>query len=157
MSSTTLFNLAFSESTLNPDAVGDRGCSYGLVQINLCAHPAIATSSALDPEFALSWAAQRLAEGNGWWFTSCTCIGWAKSQGVKIPKGMSAWDLLPNGIPQVGGLVLINGNHVAVITGFSKDGSSLIISEANWSPCKIGTRVISMTDKRIRGFWTPSG
>lgn len=53
------------ESTFNPDAVGDGGNSFGLVQINLPSHPTITKEQAHDPDFALDFLAKNLAAGKG--------------------------------------------------------------------------------------------
>lgn len=71
--------IAFHESQNDPAAVGDKDfvCnlprspifgeispSYGLFQINLCAHPDVSVSDAENPFFAARWAAQQIAAGN---------------------------------------------------------------------------------------------
>lgn len=55
-----LYGLIALESSYNPNAVGDNGDSYGLVQLNQPAHPEIPKSRALDPLFAIDWAASNL-------------------------------------------------------------------------------------------------
>lgn len=52
------------ESGLNPNAVGDNGTSFGIAQIHLSAHPDISKTQALDPEFAVDYAAQQFALGH---------------------------------------------------------------------------------------------
>lgn len=41
--------------------------------------------------------------------------------------------------------------HVAVILGI--EDSKLSIIEANYAPCKVSTRSLSLEDSRIRGFY----
>jgi soluble lytic murein transglycosylase-like protein len=53
------------ESSFNPNAVGDFGQSFGLVQIFLPAHPSITKDQALDPTFAVDFLARNLAAGKG--------------------------------------------------------------------------------------------
>lgn len=53
------------ESTYNPNAVGDGGHSRGLVQIYDDFHPTITHEQAFDPEFAVTFLAKNLAQGNG--------------------------------------------------------------------------------------------
>ena len=53
------------ESRYNPNAVGDGGKSYGLVQIHLPSHPNITKAQALDSEYAINFLAKNLAKGNG--------------------------------------------------------------------------------------------
>jgi hypothetical protein len=57
------------ESGHNPNAVGDHGYSFGLVQIYLPAHPDISKEQALDPEFALDFLASHLANRQGYFWT----------------------------------------------------------------------------------------
>lgn len=51
------------ESSLNPQAVGDYGHSFGLAQIYLPAWPAITKEQALDPEFAIDFMSEKFAAG----------------------------------------------------------------------------------------------
>lgn len=51
------------ESELNPNAVGDHGTSFGVAQIHLPAHPDITKAQALDPLFAINYAAEQFSEG----------------------------------------------------------------------------------------------
>lgn len=53
------------ESTLNPNAVGDNGKSFGIAQIHLPSHPEITKEQALDPAFAIEYLAKEISEGNG--------------------------------------------------------------------------------------------
>lgn len=53
------------ESNGNPNAVGDGGYSYGLVQIHLPSHPTVSKEQALSPEFAIKFLTANLALGNG--------------------------------------------------------------------------------------------
>jgi soluble lytic murein transglycosylase-like protein len=53
------------ESTYNKNAIGDQGNSYGLVQIHLPSWKNITKEQALDPEFAISFLAEKLSEGKG--------------------------------------------------------------------------------------------
>lgn len=41
--------------------------SWGLVQINLKAHPEITRAQAIDPEFAISYLASNLSTHESWW------------------------------------------------------------------------------------------
>lgn len=55
------------ESGFNPDAqnITEKEKSYGLVQINLLAHPTITEEQAKDPEFAVEFLAKNLAKNKG--------------------------------------------------------------------------------------------
>ena len=49
-------------------SVGDREQSYGLVQIHLPAHPYVTEEEAVNPEFAVNFLAEGIANGKaGWW------------------------------------------------------------------------------------------
>lgn len=52
------------ESEWNPNAVGDHGTSFGLVQIHLPAHPEITKEQALDPAFSINYLKRELAAGH---------------------------------------------------------------------------------------------
>lgn len=58
------------ESNFNAAAVGDYGTSYGVAQIHLSAHPEITKKEALDPLWAIDWAARQFKVGNA---TMWTC------------------------------------------------------------------------------------
>jgi hypothetical protein len=51
------------ESHLDPQAIGDKGTSYGLSQIHLPAHPEITKDQALDPRFAVDFAVDAFSHG----------------------------------------------------------------------------------------------
>jgi hypothetical protein len=53
------------ESTYNTFALGDAGYSRGLVQIHSRYWPEITDDMAYDPEFAISFLAEKLSEGKG--------------------------------------------------------------------------------------------
>lgn len=46
------------ESVWNPNAVGDGGKSFGLVQIHLPSHPNVSKEEALNPVFAINFMAE---------------------------------------------------------------------------------------------------
>jgi len=56
------------ESHFAADRVGDHGTSFGVAQIHLPAHPDITKEQALDPMWAVDYAAREFAAGNaGQW------------------------------------------------------------------------------------------
>lgn len=57
------------ESSFNPNAVGDGGHSFGLVQIHLPSHPRVSQAQALDPQFAVEFLAKNLAVDKGYLWT----------------------------------------------------------------------------------------
>jgi hypothetical protein len=62
-----LGGLVAHESGFDPAAVGVNGLDHGLVQINLSAHPDVTVADALDPSYAIAWAAHDLAAVHQRW------------------------------------------------------------------------------------------
>lgn len=84
----------------------------------------------------------------------CSCVSTARNLGVDIPLNMNASDFKPNSTPVINGLVILQypkAWHVAVITGFTDDGFSVV--EGNYKPCQKDTRVLKWNDPHIVGFW----
>lgn len=155
-----LFNMVKSESDWDPTAQGDKGCSWGIVQINICAHKTITKEQALDPNWALNYAAQALASGTDDEWTSCNCYSlvW-----TKIPNLPHMADILPNtDKARVGEVAIFQYTdketgepikHVAYVT--SRDERSFTVQEANKEHCLIDTRTIPNSDAYLIGFWNP--
>lgn len=57
------------ESGWHPNAVGDNGTSFGLVQIHLPAHPNVTREQAENPTFALNFIVDEFLKGNEWKWT----------------------------------------------------------------------------------------
>lgn len=55
-----LVGLVALESGFDPAIVGDNGTDTGIAQINLASHKDISAAQAMDPGFALPWAAREL-------------------------------------------------------------------------------------------------
>jgi len=156
VSSTTLYNLAWSESRLDPAAVSSTG-DYGLVQINLDYPPLldplqtpITEEQALDPEFALNFAAKAIKLGKESAWVSCNCYSLVKTR-IPLPKMAS---IVPNSPAQVGGVAIFNYRgvkHIAYIEKITSAGYHVL--EANKTKCLIGRRVVSFTDPNLTGFW----
>ena len=88
-------------------------------------------------------------------FDPCSCISFIKSKmGRFEPLGYPNI-MIPNAeIPWPGYAVLTDEGpygHIALILHI--EGSNLLISEANYQPCKVSTRSLDISDPRIRGFW----
>lgn len=62
--SDSFYNTLKCESNFDPAAVGDQGTSFGVAQIHLPAHKEITKEEALDPAFAINWAARMFAQGD---------------------------------------------------------------------------------------------
>lgn len=65
VSETTVRQVIKCESSGNPNAVGDGGNSFGLVQIHLPSHPYVSKEEALNPEFAIDFLTKNLSQGKG--------------------------------------------------------------------------------------------
>jgi len=149
---TTLFNLIESESQWNPNAESKTG-DCGLTQLNE-EHTGIPCNKAKDPDVALRYAAEKLAKGETWRWTVCSCVQQLKAMGIKVPKGWNADDFIPNTIPSKGVVIILKYKtlyHVALITDISDKGFH--IRESNYQPCKTGSRVIPFNSPEIVGFW----
>lgn len=159
MSSTTLFNVAFSESNLNPDPKGDNdgGLAAGLVQIHYDTWH-ITREQALDPEFSLRFLAKRLKAGDAWkYWTSLNCYTYV-SHLVSLPR--MAEITVNTNVPHKGQVAIFwykdkntgaREKHVAYVSGVS--GSTFTVKEANFTGGLIGTRVININDPHLAGFW----
>lgn len=149
IATTTLYSLVEGESNFNP--LADNGYDRGLVQINREAWPEITDEQAFDPEFALNFAAEKIAKGDESMWVVCNCYSYAQAIAGKLPKMM---DILPNSnYPRVGGLVVLrykNAKHIGVISEVVKEG--VWIREANFQPCKVGKRLIEWNDVHLKGF-----
>lgn len=153
ISSTTLFNLAHHESRLNAEANGDGGCSRGLVQINLCVHKGITEEQALDPEWALTYAAKEIKEGREYAWSVCNCWSFIRGNYVKGLPNTAA--LYPNSPVKIGAVAIFNYSgvkHYAYVTNLSPGGFT--VKEANYKPCVVGERFIPYTDANLLGFWS---
>jgi hypothetical protein len=154
IATSTLRNLVYYESRWNPNAIGDHGCSHGLVQINLCAHKSVTKEQATDPDFALDFAASHIAKGEEYMWTPCNCFGLVKTKlGDALPRMA---DIQPNSEPSVGAVAVYDYNglkHVAYVTNPQPDGFWEF--GANLTPCKIESRFVRYDDPHLLGFFFP--
>lgn len=158
ISPVALKNLVKSESSWKPKAVGDKGCSYGLTQINICAHKEVTKKQALDPEWNLEWAANEIEHGRSYQWTSANCYSLVQTQVPNLPK-MAA--IQPNSPPAPGAVAVFYYKskqtgapvkHVAVVKAV-KDGA-VVIQESNMKPFLIDTRTVPLSDPHLQGFWS---
>jgi hypothetical protein len=88
---------------------------------------------------------------------ACSCTGYANSLDSRFPL-MNASDYVPNSnIPTIGGGVLFyypnsHTHHVAVVTAIDWQALTMTVTESNFVECKVTSRTISMTEKRVTGF-----
>jgi hypothetical protein len=71
-----LAGLVRLESAFDPGAVGANGTDSGLVQVNLAVHTDVSVAQAFDPDWALPYAARRMASAYREFSQSLTTLGW---------------------------------------------------------------------------------
>lgn len=146
-----LRNLVQYESGWIPDREGDGGESHGLVQIRLKSHPGITKEQAIDPDFALDYAAKAIQEGTESQFTVCNCYALVSTK-VRLPRMAG---VLPNTTPHVGAVAIFRYGevkHIALVTKLSAEG--FWVFEANKDPCVVASRFIEWGDPHLAGFFT---
>ncbi len=156
VSSTTLYNVAQSESGLQADPQGhnDGGLAAGLVQIHYETW-GVTKEQALDPEFSLNFLAQRIKAGDAWkYWSSLNCYAYLKYS-LKISGLPKMAQIIANSSLKKGAIAIFNysGNikHVAYVTAVN--GHTFTVKEANFKAGVIGTREISIDDPYLMGFW----
>ena len=150
----TLFNLVYYESRWKSDAVGDGGCSYGLVQINTCVWD-ITPEQAKNPEYALRFAADKIKNGDEYIFSVCNCYAIVQTNYPgRLPRMK---DIVPNTpIPMKGVVAIFDYNgvkHIGLVTEVHNDGA-LTLFEGNKSKCIVGFRIVELSDPHLVGFWS---
>ena len=146
----TLFNLVYSESRWVSTSTSSTG-DYGLVQINLKYNPDVTEEEALDPVFALHFAASRIKKGSEHLWTACNCVSLVRSKVPSMPKMAS---IQPNGKAGVGKIAVFyygKVKHVAYVTKVEAKGFWVL--ESNYEPCLIAKRFVSWGDRALEGFW----
>jgi hypothetical protein len=156
IATTTLYNLALSESSLGVKREGDGGKSCGVVHFHKDYYP-LENSRCDDDEYILNRAAEMIATDEGWKFVPCNCYAYAEVlTSYKLPRNI---EIVPNeAYPKVGGLVILrytNNKHIVVVTKVTEEG--IWIREANFKPCALGSRLLDWNDPRIKGYWAPLG
>lgn len=89
-------------------------------------------------------------------FDPCSCVSYAKwKSGINVGSiGKAKNHPINSENPTVGGLVILNessAGHLAVVTQIW--ANTIVITEANFSPCKVGTREIPRNDTEILGYY----
>lgn len=89
---------------------------------------------------------------------ACSCVLYAKQvTGYSKPVGYARNWPINNQVPIVGAVVIttessgFNTGHVGVVTAVSE--TTINITEANYSRCKVTSRTISRSSKVIRGYY----
>lgn len=134
--------------------LGEIGC----LQIIPAYHPEVEPT---DFDASVRYFISEYKAGRGWHWTSCSCVKSAIVFGAKLPPHGNADQIEPFGGPQIGGVVLFrykDGNaHVAYISGYTKDGTGMIVREGNYKPCAWDTRIVNFNDKSIYGYFKLPG
>jgi len=148
---TSLYNLAMSESSLGKARVGDEGKSCGIVHFHSDYYP-LENSKCNDDEYILNRASEMIAGGEGWKFTPGNCYAFATAMLGRLPKMA---EIIPNSTyPRIGGLAIMQykDKHIGVIQEVTEEG--FWIKEANYEPYKITKRQIKWNDPHILGYWS---
>ena len=151
LTTTSLLNLAMSESSLGKARVGDNGKSCGVIHFHSDYYP-LENSKCGDDEYILNRASEMIISGEGWKFTPGNCYAFATAMLGKLPK-MS--DIISNSdYPRVNGLAILqySNKHIGVVLEVVEDG--FWIREANYEPYKITTRLVHWDDPHIKGYWS---
>jgi hypothetical protein len=151
IATTSLYNLAMSESSLGEARVGDGGKSCGVVHFHSDYYP-LENSKCADDKYILNRAAEMIAGGEGWKFTPGNCYAFATAMLGKLPK---MTDIKPNSpFPRKGGIAVFqyDTKHLAVVLEVDEGG--FWIKEANYEPYKITKRFIDWSDTHLTGFWS---
>ncbi len=157
VSSTTLYNVAKSESHLQADPHGhnDGGLACGIVQIHAELWNMDCDELISHPELGLSFLAKHIKAGDAWkYWTSLNCYTFVDTKlGFGLPK-MAA--IVPNTTMRVGTVAVFvykgGVKHIALVT--ATHAGSFTVQEANFKPGVIGAREVSLTDPFLQGFWT---
>lgn len=149
IATSSLYNLAMSESSLGEARVGDQGKSCGVIHFHKDYYPE-ENARCDDDEYILNRASEMIANGEGWKFTPGNCYAFAKVLLGKLPR-MS--EILPNTpYPRIKDIAVFyyKSKHIAVIEKVDVDG--FWVREANYEPYKIGRRFIKWDDRNFAGF-----
>ena len=156
IASTTLYNLAMSESSLGVQRSGDDGKSCGIVHFHKDYFPE-ENSRCEDDEYILNRAAEMIANDECYLFTPCNCWSFARSKVKGLPSFIK--DLVPNSdYPRVGGIIIMDydGNpHFPVVLKVIEEG--VLIEDANFEPAKIEKRLLTWEYLSIHNsqYWAP--
>lgn len=107
---------------------------------------------AFDPLFSIDFAAKIIKDGKeDEQYTSCNCWQYVKAVLGTTPS------LTQKTTPRGGSIAVFDYSgtpHYAVVLELKNDG--FIVREANYEPCKTGTRLIKWGDTHIKGFYDPT-
>jgi hypothetical protein len=154
ISSSTLHNLAQSESRLNPGAIGDGGKSCGVVQIQYKLWGFTCEELIEHPEIGLQFAAKHIRDGTAWkYWTPMNCYSYLKyALNLPLPKMAH---IIPNSDPRVGSVAIFRyadgTKHVAYVQ--KMHGQTFTVREANFKAGLVATREVSFTDPYLQGFY----
>lgn len=89
-------------------------------------------------------------------YDPCSCVSYAKAQTWQKESWGYPNLLKPSSQEPIEGSVILTSEgdygHAGVVTSFTQ--TTVTISEANYVRCKVGTRTLERSDKKIRGYLT---
>ena len=151
IATTTLYNLAKSESSLGTQRIGDDGKSCGVIHFHKDYYPE-ENSRCDNDEYILNRAAEMIVDGEGWKFTPGNCYSLAKVLVAGLPRMI---DIIPNTtVPRIGEVAIFDYDgkkHIGVEDEILENG--FWVREANYEPFKIGRRFIEWDDPAFVGFF----
>lgn len=162
VSSTTMYNVALSESGLQADPKGhnDGGLACGVVQVHADVWHMDCQDLIDHPEVGLRFLAKHLKMGDAWkYWTSLNCYTYL-SHLVDVPK--MAQIQVDTTIPHTGEVAIFwyrdkstkeLEKHVAYVS--SVQNNTFTVKEANFKGGLIGERVIPKSDPYLSGFYDP--
>ena len=155
ISTTTFATLIDEESRWKVDAYNEGSEARGLVQISRVWHPEVTDECAFDPECSMNWAVQRIKDGYIDEWQVCNCYSYTRSF-FDIKTFPKMTEIQPNSKPVAGGVAIFTykgKRHIAYIKSVKEGILSLL--EANYSPCSVSPREVSVDDKAYMGTWVP--
>lgn len=149
----TFTTLIDEESRWDEKAFNETTKTRGLLQISPVWHPEVTDECAYDAECAMRWSADWIKKGHIDEWQPCNCYTYTRSFFKSFPKMA---DIQPNSTPVAGGVAIMTykgKRHIAYIK--SVKGGVLSLLEANYNPCEIAPRELSVDDKAYVGTWVP--
>ncbi len=92
---------------------------------------------------------------------ACNCVAYARDRQPKLPTGLTTCadkqSKVNSHTPAPGCVMFRTGDptycHATYVTGVS--GGNVYYDQANWTPCKCSSDVISASSPAIMGYWCP--
>lgn len=145
-----------NESRWGEKRMGDDGCAFGLLHINICENPDITQAQAEDDDFSLNYFFTEVKAGREWKWSICNCVSYLRIKGIKLPRVGDIKNLVTNSpYPKVGGavkLVYSNGrSHGARVEEVTSEG--IWVTQYNKPRCQFSKEFIRFDSGLIEGYW----